>query len=196
MHSVMERWIGNCQRELLDRTLVWNQRRLMIVLREYEDFYNSHRPQRTLNQAAPLPDGVTDLDQFRVRSTSAEKNQSSSTGSASLLTQTICRPRPENTVPTSPNGVDQTWLASPRKTLKTCGPGSPPSSAIIGTECRPPALLTTGYSHRSVPQVMTPAHSRIEVRPTSGIYGKLGHEDCEPYIWSGRRRPRRLRVGA
>lgn len=43
---------------------------------------------------------------------------------------------------------------------------------------------------------MTPAHSRIEVRPTLGIYGKLGHEDCEPYIWSGRRRPRRLRVGA
>jgi hypothetical protein len=42
----------------------------MTVLREYEDFYNRHRPHRTLNQAAPLrplPDGVTDLDQFRVQ---------------------------------------------------------------------------------------------------------------------------------
>jgi len=70
MNSVMERWIGSRRRELLDRTLVWNQRHLMIVLREYEDFYNRHRPQRTLNQAAPLrplPDGVTDLDQFRVQ---------------------------------------------------------------------------------------------------------------------------------
>jgi transposase InsO family protein len=70
MNSVMERWIGSCRRELLDRTLVWNQRHLMIVLREYEDFYNRHRPHRTLNQAAPLrplPGGVTDLDQFRIQ---------------------------------------------------------------------------------------------------------------------------------
>ncbi|MGH3273806.1 MAG: hypothetical protein ACRDNZ_05690, partial [Streptosporangiaceae bacterium] len=43
-----------CRRELLDRTLVWNQRHLMTVLREYEDFYNTCRPHRTLNQAAPL----------------------------------------------------------------------------------------------------------------------------------------------
>ena len=58
---------GSCRRELLDRTLVWNQRHLMTALREYEDFYNKHR---TLNQAAPLhplPDGVTNLDQFRVQ---------------------------------------------------------------------------------------------------------------------------------
>jgi putative transposase len=39
----------------------------LSVLREYEDFYNTHRPHRTLNQAAPLPDSVTDLDHFRVR---------------------------------------------------------------------------------------------------------------------------------
>jgi Integrase core domain len=63
MNSVMERWIGSCRPELLDRTLVWNQRHLMIVLREYEDFYNTHRPHRTLKQAAPLrplPDGIAD----------------------------------------------------------------------------------------------------------------------------------------
>jgi putative transposase len=70
MDSVMERWIGSCRRELLDRTLVWNQRHLMIVLREYEDFCNTHRPHRALKQAAPLrplPDGVTSLDQFRIQ---------------------------------------------------------------------------------------------------------------------------------
>ena len=41
----------------------------MVVLREYEDFYNTHRPHRTLKQAAPLrplPDGLTDLGHFRV----------------------------------------------------------------------------------------------------------------------------------
>jgi hypothetical protein len=55
---------------LRHRTLIWNLRHLMIVLREYEDFYNSHRPHRALGQAAPLrplPGGVTDLDHFRVR---------------------------------------------------------------------------------------------------------------------------------
>jgi len=70
MNSIMERWIGSCRRELLDRTLVWNRRHLMIVLREYEDFYNAHRPHRALRQAAPLrplPNGVTDLDHFQVQ---------------------------------------------------------------------------------------------------------------------------------
>ena len=54
---------------MLDRTLIWNQRHLMTVLREYEDSCNTHRPHRTLNQAAPLrplPDSVADLDHFRV----------------------------------------------------------------------------------------------------------------------------------
>jgi putative transposase len=70
MNSVMERWIGSCRRELLDRTLVWNQRHLMTVLREYENFYNTHRPHRALKQAAPLrrlPGNVTDLDRIRVQ---------------------------------------------------------------------------------------------------------------------------------
>jgi putative transposase len=70
MNSIMERWIGSCRRELLDRTLIWNQYHLMMVLRDYEDFCNSRRPHRALDQAAPLqplPNGVTDLDHFRVR---------------------------------------------------------------------------------------------------------------------------------
>ena len=70
MNAIMERRIGSCRRELLDRTLIWNQRHLMTVLLEYEDFYNTHRPHRALNQAAPrrpLPDDATDLGCFRVR---------------------------------------------------------------------------------------------------------------------------------
>jgi putative transposase len=70
MNSIMERWIGSCRRELLDRTLIWNQCHLMTVLREYEDFYNTHRPHRALNQAAPfrpLADRVTNLDHLRVQ---------------------------------------------------------------------------------------------------------------------------------
>ncbi|MEV0132574.1 integrase core domain-containing protein [Dactylosporangium sp. NPDC050688] len=54
MNSIMERWILSCRKELLDRTLIWNQRHLLHALREFETFYNCHRPHRTLGQAAPL----------------------------------------------------------------------------------------------------------------------------------------------
>jgi len=49
---------------------VLNQPHLTTVLREYEDFHNTHQPHRTLKQTAPLrpvPDGVTDPDHFRVQ---------------------------------------------------------------------------------------------------------------------------------
>ncbi|WP_306750057.1 integrase core domain-containing protein [Saccharothrix yanglingensis] len=52
MNAIMERWIRSCRRELLDRTLIWNQRHLLRALREYERFYNTHRP----HQASPTPD--------------------------------------------------------------------------------------------------------------------------------------------
>jgi transposase InsO family protein len=54
MNSIMERWIQTCRRELLDRTLIWNQSHLLHTLREVESFYNGHRPHRALRQAAPL----------------------------------------------------------------------------------------------------------------------------------------------
>ena len=37
MNSIMERWVQTCRRELLDRTLIWNQRHLLHALREFED---------------------------------------------------------------------------------------------------------------------------------------------------------------
>jgi hypothetical protein len=70
MNAIMAHLIGSCRRELRGRTLVLNQRRLMTIRREYQDSYNSHRPHRTLNQAAPLrplPDDVASLDHFRVQ---------------------------------------------------------------------------------------------------------------------------------
>ena len=69
MNAIAERWIGGCRRELLDRTLVWNQAHLRRILRDYEAHHNQHRPQRSLHGAAPLkplPEPV-DLDQYRVR---------------------------------------------------------------------------------------------------------------------------------
>jgi putative transposase len=69
-NAIMERWIGGCRRELLGQTLIWNQRHLLRVLRDYETHHNEHRPHRSLGQAAPLkplPTGVTDLDSCRLR---------------------------------------------------------------------------------------------------------------------------------
>jgi hypothetical protein len=47
MNAVMQRWVRTCRQELLDRTLIYNQRRLLHALREYEAFYNAHRLQRS-----------------------------------------------------------------------------------------------------------------------------------------------------
>ena len=49
-----ERVVGSIRRELLDRILIINQRHGANVLGEYQHHYNSHRPHRTLGQAAPL----------------------------------------------------------------------------------------------------------------------------------------------
>jgi putative transposase len=61
MNAIAGRRVGGCRRELLDRTLTWNQARLRQIVR--------HRPHRCLQAAAPLkplPEPV-DLEQYHVR---------------------------------------------------------------------------------------------------------------------------------
>ena len=67
MNAIIERWVRTCRRELLDRTLIWNQRHLLYALREYEIFYNEHRPHQGIAKVRPfnpLPEPITDLDQL------------------------------------------------------------------------------------------------------------------------------------
>jgi transposase InsO family protein len=47
MNAIAERWIGGCRRELLDRTLAWNQAHLRRILREYESAPPSPLPERS-----------------------------------------------------------------------------------------------------------------------------------------------------
>jgi len=49
MNAIMERWVRTCRHELLDRTLIWNQRHLLHALQEYEQFYNLHRPHQGID---------------------------------------------------------------------------------------------------------------------------------------------------
>ena len=64
MNAIMERWIHSCRRELLNRTLIRNQPHLLhAALREYEHFYNTHRPHQGIANARPLqplPQPATD----------------------------------------------------------------------------------------------------------------------------------------
>ncbi|PNG94065.1 hypothetical protein SMF913_10090 [Streptomyces malaysiensis] len=62
MNSLMEQWVQTCRRELLDRTLIWNHRHLLHVLREFEQFYNAHRPHQGIANARPLHALPTPID--------------------------------------------------------------------------------------------------------------------------------------
>ena len=52
-NAICERVIGTLRRELLDRTLIFGERHLVLVLREYVAHYNGHRPHQSLRQRPP-----------------------------------------------------------------------------------------------------------------------------------------------
>ena len=52
-NAIAERWIASARRECLDRMLITGERHLRLVLSEYIDHYNTHRPHRTLQQGPP-----------------------------------------------------------------------------------------------------------------------------------------------
>ena len=55
-NTYAERWIGSIRRELLDRTIIWNQQQLERLVTDYIDHYNTYRPHRSLAQRSPMPD--------------------------------------------------------------------------------------------------------------------------------------------
>lgn len=67
MNAIIERWVQTCRRELLDRTLIWNQRHFLHALREFGDFYNRHRPHKGMAGARSLhssPAPITDPNEI------------------------------------------------------------------------------------------------------------------------------------
>ncbi len=52
-NAFAERWVRTVRHELLDRTLIWNQRQLCRLLTEFIAHYNKQRPHRSLGQRAP-----------------------------------------------------------------------------------------------------------------------------------------------
>jgi transposase InsO family protein len=52
-NAIAERFIGTLRRECLDHMLITGQRHLAVVLREFVEHYNTHRPHRSLDQHPP-----------------------------------------------------------------------------------------------------------------------------------------------
>jgi len=57
-NATAERLVRTARTELLDRTLIWNERQLRHLLLELLEHYNRHRPHSGINQRSP-----TSLDQ-------------------------------------------------------------------------------------------------------------------------------------
>jgi putative transposase len=52
-NAIAERFIGTLRRECLDHLLITGPRHLDVVLREYVQHFNTHRPHRSLHQHSP-----------------------------------------------------------------------------------------------------------------------------------------------
>lgn len=52
-NAICERVIGTLRNECLDRMLILGRRHLEVVLADYVEHYNSHRPHRSLGQCSP-----------------------------------------------------------------------------------------------------------------------------------------------
>ena len=52
-NAYTERWVRTLRHDLLDQTIIRNERQLRQRLEEYIEHYNSHRPHRGINQRAP-----------------------------------------------------------------------------------------------------------------------------------------------
>ena len=73
-NAVCERVVGTIRRECLDRMLILGRRHLEVVLSEYVEHYNMHRPHRSLTQRAPSSSDATllllgDVDLAELRRT-------------------------------------------------------------------------------------------------------------------------------
>jgi putative transposase len=53
-NAIAERFIGTLRRECLDHLLITGPRHLEVVLREYVQHFNTHRPHRSLDQRPGL----------------------------------------------------------------------------------------------------------------------------------------------
>ena len=90
-NAIAERWVGTLRRELIDRTIIWNRHQLDRLVIDYIDYYNHHRPHRSvhynhhrphrsLRQQPPAPPTKTRRRPRSSRGSRAAERSSTSTG--------------------------------------------------------------------------------------------------------------------
>jgi hypothetical protein len=62
----VERLTGSLRRECLDHVVIFNERHLHGVIREYLDYYHHHRTHQALEHDCPVPRLVEDPDQGKI----------------------------------------------------------------------------------------------------------------------------------
>ena len=72
-NAFAERFVGTIRRECLDRMLIFGRRQLEVVLAEYVDHYNGHRPHRSLDQAIAALDVASDAADLASRCNATAK---------------------------------------------------------------------------------------------------------------------------
>lgn len=55
LNAICERFQGSVRRECLDHVLIWNERHLVRIIKEYVAYYNRMRPHQGIGQCIPDP---------------------------------------------------------------------------------------------------------------------------------------------
>jgi putative transposase len=61
-NAVCERFLGSVRRECLDHMIVYRQRHLHRVMKEYVDYFNTARPYQGITGQIPIPSASSDCD--------------------------------------------------------------------------------------------------------------------------------------
>ena len=67
-NAIAERMVRTFRNDCLDHLIVMNEQHLVALLKEYTDYYNTHRPHRSLDLQAPVPDQLPRAGPIRARS--------------------------------------------------------------------------------------------------------------------------------
>ena len=67
-NAFIERWNRTAREELLDHRLIFGERDLRRLLREYVEYFNQNRPHQSLDQDSPCrKHGITEFDRSKIR---------------------------------------------------------------------------------------------------------------------------------
>ena len=129
-NAITERFIGTLRRECLDHLLITGPRHLEVVLREYVQHFNTHRPHRSLDQRPPAgatspqnpgpPSACSDETGSAASSTSTSRSHEVTQFSAPTgrSTWTAC---PSRALVSQAAGLSRLWAESQTRTREGAG---------------------------------------------------------------------------